>query len=217
MNFFKKLFSFGKREPSKPREWHYEKELNDDAQSEEQHEADADDGSFPISEIYIEDAFKERYIEQDFAAEAGIMGSSLKMLESYYNGYKLEMAVQEVINHPKNLDQVVVEGPGIHAHFKRFGMEDQEIILILAMAFNEFLITRHGFKLCNDRTPEYPLRGMVLQHDNNGAVLSVYPFEFSLKVLQHEGSFNELFEKIEKQRAMAAEMGDLLKKYIHQN
>lgn len=37
---------------------------------------------------------------------------------------------------------------------------------------------------------------MTLKYDRDGGVLSLYPFEYSLKVLNGEARFSDLFEKI---------------------
>lgn len=41
---------------------------------------------------------------------------------------------------------------------------------------------------------------MNLKYNKDGGVISIYPFEYSLKVLNGEVSFTELLEKVEKNK-----------------
>lgn len=118
------------------------------------------------------------------------------MLKSYFIDTQTEEPIVEPINHPKNMDAAVQEGMGFYRYCKLFEQEDKQIGLTLTMAFSLYMVENFGFVLYKDKSPEYPLRFMTLQFNNDGGVISIYPFEYSLKVLNGEASFNELVEKV---------------------
>jgi hypothetical protein len=178
MNFFKKLFSSNKEETN-------ENKINSESPQ--------------IKEIYRDDYFQNRFIETDIYENQSMIEGCMKMIESYYLDNKIEKIISSSVNHPVNLDQVVEEGMGFHRYCQSFGQEDSQIIFILAYAFAEFLIKENNFKLYKDNEPEFPLRSITLKLEVNGAVLSLYPFEYSLKVLNNEAKFESLFDKIKSQ------------------
>lgn len=147
------------------------------------------------------EAFYERYTEDKGEILESMFEGSLKMIESYFIDNQITRVIPTPINHPKNLDQMVKEGMGFHAYCKAFNLGDIEVVSLLAMGFNEFMINNHEFRLYQDKTPEFPLRGMTLKLDvnNSGYVISLYPIEYSLKVLNHEADFEQLYAKIKQQ------------------
>ena len=50
-----------------------------------------------------------------------------------------------------------------------------------------------------DNSPEFPLRSLTLKYDKNGIVMSLYPFEYSLKVLNGETEFEKIYSQIKNQ------------------
>lgn len=186
MNFFKKLFS-SKKEANTP---------------------DKKEEGTPFNTIYSTEYFDKRYTED--AIEAGMLDGCLKMVESYFMDNKLERKIENPMNHPTNLDQVDQDGLGFVLYCKAFQLGEKEATLFLAYAFSDFLITRYGFKLFKDATPEYPLRGMTLKYDRNGVVLSLYPYEYASKVLTGNQTFSEMNERLDAQLAKMPNMDDLL-------
>lgn len=182
MNFFNKLFGGSNNEkqktPSKP-------------QSESQSYQSEKVG---LSGIGTEEYFDKRYKEDTI--DANVLDGTLKMIESYFPANKIEPEVKSPINHPKNLDQTIDDGFGFVLYCKAMNMDENYAVGLLAMAFNDFMIKNHGFKLYLDSEPEYPLRSMTLKYNNQGAMLSLYPIEYTAKVINYEASFNELYEKI---------------------
>ena len=158
-------------------------------------------GSNKVSEIGTKESFDKRFTEK--AIDASTVDGSLKMVESFL--------IENPLNHPSNLDQVVDEGLGFQMYCKAFQMEDSMIIGTLAIAFSDYMTKKLDFKMFNDNTPESPQRSMVLKYDKNGAVLSLYPFEYSLKVLNYEATFEELYLKVESQLENLPTVDDLLK------
>lgn len=189
MGFFKKLFS--------------SKQENGEKQDE-----------VKVPDVFSETYFKKRYTEQDLYESPGLMDGTMKMLSSYYIDNKMTQKIQEPVNHPVNLDQIVNDGMGFHMYCKAFGLEDFKIGTILAMGFNDFLIKKYGFKLYKDSEPEFPLRAMTLKYNKNGSLLSLYPLEYTLKVLNNEALFEDLRTKIDKQIETLPTTEEVLNKYL---
>lgn len=191
MNFFKKIFSSRKYTP------HNESPAS-------------------ISGVYSTEYFDKRYTEQNIYEMS--FDDSIKMIESYYIDNHISQK-HTIINHPVNLDQIIHESPGFHAYCQNFQMADSMVILNLAIVFSEYLIKNFDFILYKDSEPEYPLRGLTLKYNNNGGVLSLYPFEYSLKVLNNEATFQSLVERIESQIPMIPSSEDVLNnlKELRQN
>ncbi|MFC4632285.1 hypothetical protein ACFO3O_00085 [Dokdonia ponticola] len=186
MNFFKKLFSSKK----------------------ETHPSEKNEEGTPFNTIYSTEYFDKRYTEDHI--ENGMLDGCLKMVESYFIDNKIERKIAHPMNHPTNLDQVDQDGLGFVLYCKAFQLGEKEATLFLAYAFSDFLITRYGFKLFKDATPEYPLRGMTLKYDRNGLVLSLYPYEYASKVLTGNQTFSEMNERLDAQLAKMPNMDDLL-------
>ena len=53
--------------------------------------------------------------------------------------------------------------------------------------------------LYNDKQPDFTLRGMTLKYEKNGAMVMIYPMEYTLKVLNKERTFEDLFTKLNNQ------------------
>ncbi len=184
MNFFKKLFSnkkFG---------------------------TNSEDTLAEVKELYTEEYFNKRY--QEDVIEEHIMDGTRKMIESYFVANKIT-PVESPINHPKNLDLTVDEGFGFALFCKASNFDESMPPSLLAMAFNDYLIKNYGFKLYKDSEPEYPLRGMTLKYDKNGAKLSLYPIEYAVKVLAYEASFEDLYSRINDNLLRMPDINDVLK------
>lgn len=172
MSFFRKIFSKNK------------------VTNNENHKAPG------LKEVYTEEYFKGRYTEQELSENDLLVDGSFKMLESFFIDNKIKPVIDQPVYHPLNIDQAVQEGMGFYEYCKQFDQDDKQIGLIITIAFSYFLVNEWDFKLFNDKTPEFPLRFMTLKYDRDGGVLSLYPFEYSLKVLNGEARFSDLFEKI---------------------
>ncbi|SMP15689.1 hypothetical protein [Chryseobacterium profundimaris] len=149
-----------------------------------------------VKEIFTEEYFDSRYTEQELSENDLLVDGSSKMLESFFIDNKIKPVIDQPVYHPLNIDQAVQDGMGFYEYCKQFDQDDKQIGLIITIAFSYFLVNEWNFKLFNDKTPEFPLRFMTLKYNRNGGVLSLYPFEYSLKVLNGEERFSDLFEKI---------------------
>jgi hypothetical protein len=174
MNFFKKIFSKNKNTANQPSE------------------------NPRIDGIYTDEYFNNRYTEDQILSDDVLVDGSFRMLNSFFIDNKIIPAIEDPIYHPSNIDKAITEEPGFYQYCKSFDQDDKQIGLMLTVAFSYYMIHELGFKLYRDKTPEYPLRFMTLKYNNNGGVISLYPFEYSLKVLNGEASFNDLLEKIKK-------------------
>ncbi|MDX2362790.1 MAG: hypothetical protein QNK23_18415 [Crocinitomicaceae bacterium] len=172
MSFFKKIFSSTKDN------------------SQKQHRR----VSGEVSEVYTDAYFQNRYTEEEI--ESSRLEGSLKMIDSYFLSNSIQRKIEDPINHPLNLDQSVEDGMGIHMYSKAFELEESQVVMFLTVAFNDYMIKNLEFKLYKDKEPEFPMRSMTLKYDKNGAVLSLYPFEYCLKVLKSESTFEDLYLKI---------------------
>ncbi len=189
MNFFKKLFS----------------------KKKEQIKSESKEGS-NFEGVYSTEYFDKRYSEDKI--EAGMLDGCLKMIESYFIDNKIERKIQTPINHPINLDQVDQDGFGFVLYCNAFQLGEEQATLFLAYSFSDFLIKKYGFKLFKDSKPEYPLRAMTLKYDKNGAVLSLYPYEYASKVLNGNQTFTEMEERLNSQLAEMPKIDDILNKFI---
>jgi hypothetical protein len=142
-----------------------------------------------------------------------MLDGSLKMVESYFLDNDIEPTIKSPINHPVNLDQIISDGPGFHMYCHSFQFADNATIMMLAIAMSSYYINNLDFTLYNDAEPEFPLRVMTLKYNKNGAVLSLYPFEYSLKVLEKEATFTSLFDKIKTHLDSMPSVETVLKNY----
>jgi hypothetical protein len=165
-----------------------------------------------FSGIYTTDYFTKRYEEQTAETNRPLVEGSLKMLESFFLENNIQQKLASPVNHPVNLDQAVSESPGFHSFSKEYQMEDGQVVMMLALAFSDFLINRYGLILYKDREPEQPLRTITLKYDKAGVVLSLYPVEYSLKVLNGESEFEVLHQYIVKQLGSMPTVDDLIDK-----
>jgi hypothetical protein len=185
MNFFRKIFTSKKEnQKSKP--------TNNSGSNPQSEPKNASKVGF--GDIATHEYFEQRY-QEDTISES-ILDGTLKMIEGYFVANKIKPIIEKPINHPKNLDQTIDDGFGFVLYCKATNMDENFAVGILAMAFKDFMIKHHGFKLYKDSKPEYPLRDMTLKYDNQGAKLSLYPIEYGTKVINYQASFNDLYERI---------------------
>ena len=71
-----------------------------------------------------------------------------------------------------------------------------------------------GFKLYNDSEPENPLRSMALIHNKNNYLLTLYPYEYSLKVLNSEAEFEKLLERVKDNLNNLPNENDMFDKFM---
>jgi hypothetical protein len=190
MGFFKKIFSSKK-----------ETQINDQQENN-------------VKEVFTDEYFNKRYTEYDSSEDAETLDGCFKMLESYFIDNKIQRKVDNPINHPINLDQVIYDGFGFKMYCQALKIPDGQVIFFLAFAFSDFLIKNYGFKLYKDSEPEFPLRSMTLKYSKDKIVLSIYPYEYSLKVLNDESTFDSLYNKLDAQLEKMPNAEDLLKKFI---
>lgn len=205
MNFFKKLFSSNKEETANETDSRIENGRRDISKNTSNKEGE-------VNAIYTEEYFAKRYTENNLN-ENSLLDGSLKMIESYFLDNNIAPKIKSQIEHPNNLDQTISEGNGFHMYCNSFRFEDNAIIMFLAMATSNFYVSQFDFKLYNDNEPEFPLRGMTLKYNKDGAVLSLYPYEYSLKVLNNETTFTELFDKIKNHLESMPNVETVLKHY----
>lgn len=172
MSFFKNLFSINKTSK------------NEDTKQTE------------IKEIFTDKYFNERYTEEKLSEKDVLVDGSLRMLKGFFIDNKIEEKIKNPIYHPNNIDQAVSEGMGFYEYCKLFEQDDKQIGLTITIAFSYYLINEFDFKLYKDKTPEFPLRFMTLKYNKDGGIISLYPFEYSLKVLNGEAKYSDLLEKI---------------------
>ena len=139
--------------------------------------------------------FEERYQPDTLVAD--ILDNCLKMVESYFMDAKAERDTNLPIHHPTTLDATVEEGLGFELYCKAMDFDRNKAALVLSYAFSDYLIKEYDFKLYKDKEPEYPLRVMTLKYDKDGAFLSIYPYEYAVKVLDFEANFTGLMTKID--------------------
>ncbi len=188
MNFFKKLFSSKK--------------------NEEESDSESNNAAPGVSGVFTKEYFDNRYTED--AIDPVVLDGCFKMIEGYFLANKIQRLVQSPINYPSNLDQLDREGFGFVLYCKAFQIVEEEATLFIAYSFSDYLINKYGFKLYKDSEPEYPLRGMTLKYDQNDVVLSLYPFEYTSKVLNENSTFTDLEEKISSHLAELPKKDDIL-------
>jgi len=189
MNFFKKLFSSSKK-------------------TGEHKEPD-------FQGVFSETYFNKRYTEQNLSEDPVLLDGCLRMVKGYFIDNKLEKRIAEPVSHPVNLDMVVNEGLGFEFYCKAFNWEKSQAMMFLAYAFSDFLINTHQFRLFKDSQPEFPLRSMTLKYDKDGTILSLYPVEYSLKVLNYEATFENLYARITQQIGNLPTVNDVLSTYLN--
>ncbi len=177
---------------------------NPDTTGQQQSESPGIDG------IYTDEYFRNRYTEDELLSEDVLVDGSFRMLSSFFIDNKVTLAIENPVYHPNNIDKAVTTEPGFYQYCKSFDQEDKQIGLMLTIAFSYYMIHEFGFKLYRDKTPEFPLRFMTLKYDNNGGVISLYPFEYSLKVLNGEALFSDLLERIKSNLGNLPSAEDLL-------
>ena len=194
MNFFKRFFSSKKEQESQENGMADDHAFNADASSQES---------------------EERYEAENHEAMSGLFESSIKVVEGYFKDNKVERLVNEPVNHPANLDQTVDEGMGFLLYGRALGMSDQQILSILSLAFNKFMIDQYGFKIYKDHQPELPLRTMVLKLDTNDLKQSIYPLEYTNNVLIREAYYDDITKKIDMQLSRIPGVKNLMDRYIN--
>jgi len=148
--------------------------------------------------------------EKPVEIEEFVLDGSLKMIGSYFMDNQVENKIKSPINHPINLDQVVEDGMGYQMYCKAMRMDDNMTVISLAMAFSAFMVEELGFKFFKDQTPENQLRAMTLKYDKNGVVLSLYPLEYALKVLNYESTFEDLYNRVKSNLEALPKVDDIL-------
>ncbi|UAY53374.1 hypothetical protein [Ferruginibacter albus] len=162
--------------------------------------------------IYTNAHFDNRYEEENI--DPKMVEGCLKMIESYFIDNKIIKKIEDPINHPINLDQLDQDGFGFILYCKAFRLEEAQAAMFLAYAFSAYLIENYSFKLFKDKNPEFPLRSMTLKYDKEGTMLSLYPFEYTSKVLNGNETFSNLEERVKSQITKMADINKVIHKFI---
>ncbi|WP_298418373.1 hypothetical protein [uncultured Kordia sp.] len=200
MNFFKKLFSS-------------KKSTQKQDSPQQTKESLANEGE--IKEIYTTNYFAKRYSEDTI--DEFILDGCLKVIKGFYIDNNIDQKVENPLNHPINLDQVVQDGMGFHMYCKAFNLADKETMMYLALAFADYMIKAFDFKLYQDNEPEFPLRAMTIKYDKNQTVMSLYPIEYALKVLNDEATFEDIHTKVKTHLESMPDMNDLLDQFMNRD
>ncbi len=201
MNFFKKLFSSKKQEKKQ--------ESSNESQPKQQINERG------VREIYTTEYFDKRYKEDTI--DEFILDGCLKIIKGFYIDNTIEQEIENPINHPINLDQVVQDAIGFHMYCKAFNLADKETTMYLALAFADYMINTFGFKLYQDSEPEFPLRAMTIKYDKNKTVISLYPIEYALKVLNDQATFEDMHSKIKNHLENLPDTNDLLDQFMNRD
>lgn len=204
MNFFKKLFSSKKAVEKK-----------EPTQEKSQSTSTPEEKETNVREIYTTEYFDKRYTEDSI--DDFILDGCLKMIKSFYIDNKIEQKIATPLNHPINLDQVVEDAIGFHMYCKVFNLEDRETTMYLALAYADYMIKTFDFKLYKDSEPEFPLRAMTIKYDKNKTVMSLYPIEYALKVLNDQATFEDIHSKVKSHLENMPNVNDVLDKFMNRN
>ena len=191
MSFFKKLFS-----------------KNEDSSNESSTKSGAEFKGIGTTEY-----FDKRYTLETINPK--VLDGACKMIESYLIENKIERNTDFPVNHPETLDLVDQKGFGFVLYCKAFQLGEMDAAFFMAYCFSDYLITNYGFQLYIDSEPEFPLRNFTLKYNRDGVVLSLYPIEYTTKVLNGNEMYKELIEKLESHISKLPEQADLIKKYTN--
>lgn len=172
MNFFKKLFSKGDKK-------------------ENTAESDKDK-----VEVFTQEYFDNRYTKEDIRSYNKVLDGSLKLIESFFLDFKLNRVIESPVNHPLNMDQTFDQLINFKMYCNGFKLDNDSVTMALSIAFSDFLIQKYGFELYKDKTPESPMRALTLKYDKDNIVLSIYPYEYSAKVMALQATYEDLENKI---------------------
>lgn len=160
--------------------------------------------------IYTEDYFNKRFTEENLKKDPVVFEGNIKLIEGYFIDMEIEKPIESPINHPKNLDKLFDHPITFKMYCNGFDLEDKLVAFTLTSAISDYLITKYDFKLYKDKTPEYPLRFFSLKYNKNGVDLSLYPFEYSVKVMNLEASFEDLENRLKDNLEVLPEYEDIL-------
>ncbi len=196
MNFFKKLFASNKQTP------------NDSAGNNRKGINVPD---IPVlKEVMTNDYFDKRYKELTQNDAIAIDGS-VKMVESFFIETLSKKPVHGSANHPQNLDFAATNG---YLKFcKPYGFGSGESAIQLAFAFSKYMIDNFDMIFYFDSEPEYKFRDFTIKKHINEAFISLYPLEYTLKVIANEKTFVDIVQKIEEQEKNIPNVDDLLKRF----
>ena len=164
-----------------------------------------------VNEIFTNEYFDNRYKELDF--DNPLFKDSTTMIAGYFQVNNITMKNSEFTNHPVNLDQVLNEG--FYEFCKSLGMEDKQIGMTLSICFSNHFIENLDFKLYRDNKPESSLRFLALKYNKDGVVMSLYPFEYTLKVLNNEATYENLYLRTQSQLDRLPKKDDVINQWIN--
>lgn len=185
MSFFKKLFGNNKSEDKIPKE------------------------------IFTEEYFNNRYTEENMKDNLEMFEGHFKLVTGYFIDMKIDQPIEDPINHPQNLDSMFDQLIDFKDYCNGFQLDDKMVAFTLSTVFSDFLINKYGFKLYKDQSPEYSLRFLTLKYSKNGVVLSLYPYEYSVKVMNLEAKFDDLENRIKDKLEIMPEYREAIDKIIN--
>ncbi len=183
MNFFKRLFSKNKKvEPSPPSV----------PPPPPAPPSNKPPPNFSI-QIKNEEDFHKRFRPLINEDDAKLLAGSVGMIANFAKLAQRELPNKQFQNHPENLD-FAVRNDYIN-WMKSVGMGDGDVAAQICFALSEYMMKQHDMTLYHDHLPEYKFRVFTLKKIVNDIHISVYPLEFTIKVLNEGRSFVE-FEKM---------------------
>lgn len=173
MNFFKRFFSKkSKKEATLP--------VNPPASP-----PPAPPSDFPTANAKISTEaapnFEKRFRAMNQEVDHNLLNSALEMIGNYALISKLELPNKSIPNHPENLDFAV--NNGYLDWLRSVGMGDGDIAAQLCFALSEYMVKHFDMALFHDHVPEYKFRVFTLIKKVNEKRLSIYPLEFTIKVM----------------------------------
>ncbi|WP_157687317.1 hypothetical protein [Pedobacter psychrophilus] len=163
-----------------------------------------------IKSVLTDESFDKRYKELD--SDNPIFEDSNKMINDYFQVNNISQKFNGSTNHPVNIDQVLNEG--FYDFCKSLDMEDKQIGMTLSICFSNYFTENFDFQLYSDNEPESSLRFLTLKYNKDGVVMSLYPFEYTLKVLNKESTYENLYLKIQNQLNQLPNKDETLKEML---
>jgi len=165
----------------------------------------------PLSETMTNPHFYERYRELAEREELVIDGS-IKMVHSFYMETPYDMPNPELVNTPRNLDYAVRNE--FCDFCESYGFGEIESATQLAFAFGAYMKQHHNMRFYIDLQPDLPNRNFTLKKDLNGVQLSLYPLEYSLKVVAGERKFEDVINQLVEQEKNAPSVDAYLDQFL---
>ena len=119
-----------------------------------------------------------------------LLDGSVEMIGNYAKMAREELPNKTAFNHPENLDHAIQNG--YTNWLKSVGMGDGDIAAQLCFALSEYMVKKHNMTLYHDHVPKYKFRVFTLKKMLKDLHLSIYPLEFTVKVMTEGRSFIDM-------------------------